>query len=693
MANINLEKDENKEQEKSDNKVEETTSNEQQNNNSTIKEKLIAFWKKLSIFNKFATIGITSFILLGIIAFLSGKIVSAILAILQIILAVVSLLMKKQIIKNVKEYIPIILMVLSFIIIIPYFSLFKISIKDYKKYEWNDIVLSNIVEQPKSHYGEIISNSNKYLSLYVNNTSKSEFLDYIKTCKEKGFNIDIEQTGNSFYAYNEEGYKLSLYYYESDKQMRISIDSPRELGTLKWPESDLAKLVPAPKSTIGNIEKDEKTSFVAYVKITSKEDYNAYITACSDNGFNVNSNKTDKQYSAKNENSYKIVIEYIGNNVMVVTIYEPEYDIAVEIKCVENWIFSQYDVKVYIDNSYKGRISHGGTETYNTTLNKGNHKIKFVSAEDDSITGEKTVEISKNENLKFRISCTSHGINIETLEGTIHKEDNINGNAQNETTNEVATESKKTTSDEPTTEVSQTEAELEKTFPKERAKRAIIVAMTNGTAIDVFKPDGNTYDISKFHKYSDTSDYYLSVKSEGTWTAKDNQTWHVEDMKLEIEAFNVNSALKLNADIVFDSKNYVISKVHYIQADPRYIESNDSSKISEMDEEAKDSTPYLTVSENLISEDRSGTPTKNKLNESSIIVAAKNTFENYGKSIYPYGFKCHWIIDLVACEVRDDGSCYIKVGVTIENQYGNKLKTRAEGIVKGSSVTNFYVSN
>ena len=72
---------------------------------------------------------------------------------------------------------------------------------------------------------------------------------------------------------------------------------------------------------------------------------------------------------------------------MKITIYEPQYNVSLEIQCVENWIFSQYDVKVYLNDNYEGTITHGGTETYSAVLNKGKHTIKFVSAEDDTLTG------------------------------------------------------------------------------------------------------------------------------------------------------------------------------------------------------------------------------------------------------------------------------------------------------------------
>lgn len=75
---------------------------------------------------------------------------------------------------------------------------------------------------------------------------------------------------------------------------------------------------------------------------------------------------------------------------------------------------------------------------------------------------------------------------------------------------------------------------------------------------------------------------------------------------------------------------------------------------------------------------------------------AQKAFEDYGSTIYPYGFKCHWAINCIAAEQYDDGSWFFKVGVTIENQNGNKIEGIAEGMVSGtdtsSIITQFNVN-
>lgn len=86
---------------------------------------------------------------------------------------------------------------------------------------------------------------------------------------------------------------------------------------------------------------------------------------------------------------------------------------------MENWAFSKYDVDVYIDDSFEGTIDHGTTETFAVTMSKGTYEIRFVNAEDDEVTGTVVIDIHQDESLRYKISCTSTKIDVETIVGTI----------------------------------------------------------------------------------------------------------------------------------------------------------------------------------------------------------------------------------------------------------------------------------
>lgn len=390
-----------------------------------IKDKASDKWRNLSTYGKITTVAMSAFVLLCLVALLFGKTAAVIIAILQIVLTVAAVLMKKQVIKVPQKWLHIVALVLAVILLVPYMTLFGTDYGDAEKFAWSDILLADVIPEPKSHLGEILANSDEYLSLYVYKTSAEDYSKYVDACEEKGFTVEAEQSDLSYYAYNADGYKLSLYYDENDSKMSISVDAAEEYGTLVWPDSEIASMLPVPKSTTGEITQDDEKGFAAYVSDTPIEEYNAYVAACADKGFTAEASESEKSYSAKNSDGYQLSVSYQGNGVMSISVDEPEYAVSLEIECVENLLFSKYDVDVYVDDSMQGTISHGTTETYNLNLTKGVYEIKFVSAEDDEVTGGVSIDIYQDESLKYKISCTSSQINVETIQGTVsqHGED------------------------------------------------------------------------------------------------------------------------------------------------------------------------------------------------------------------------------------------------------------------------------
>ena len=98
----------------------------------------------------------------------------------------------------------------------------------------------------------------------------------------------------------------------------------RVYGEFKWPQSDIAKFLPVPKSDIGYIDWEKEYGFVIYVSETSKEDYNAYVEACAANGFTKDYNKGDGFYWAENSDGYGVHLKYEDGGVMFIRIDKPE---------------------------------------------------------------------------------------------------------------------------------------------------------------------------------------------------------------------------------------------------------------------------------------------------------------------------------------------------------------------------------
>lgn len=150
-------------------------------------------------------------------------------------------------------------------------------------------------------------------------------------------------------------------------------------------------------------------------------------------------------------------------------------------------------------------------------------------------------------------------------------------------------------------------AALESTFPVENAKRAVVVAITNSYAADVFNADGNTYDVSKFHSYADTSgkveSYFFNATSWGTWSVKDEKAWHVDSLILKnILGTVANGSL----DVKYDGNKYIVSNVK-----GTFGKCVDLSEI----EKGKDASLFLTISPEIIKNDRNQTNDSAFLNE------------------------------------------------------------------------------
>lgn len=374
-------------------------------------------WSRLSKLEKAAVIFAAVVVVACAGAFKSGRFFAGTIAVVQIAMLITAVLINKGIIKTKKGKLPTILLILAAILSVAFLSdtseeTYHHEPVDVQRLEWNSIVLSEVIPEPKSDRYKITTNSQNKLQVTIYNVSPAEFSDYIKQCIDAGFTVDAEQSDDRYLAYKD-NYKLSVVYYEYDKTMDISVTVSEKLGSLKWPDSGLAALIPAPKSTIGEIETNNEKVFVARVGEISKPDYKAYVDMCIDAGFSIDISRNEKSFTAKNKDSNKLSVEYEGNSIISIKIYEPEYDITLEVECGKNLIFSKYDIELYIDDSYIGDVEHGAKKFFSETLKKGNHVIRVENAEDSDVFGDVIVDVSGNDTMKLKVSCWPSSIDID----------------------------------------------------------------------------------------------------------------------------------------------------------------------------------------------------------------------------------------------------------------------------------------
>ena len=273
-----------------------------------------------------------------ITSFKSGRIFLGIISFVQTIFLAMSWLTGMKIIEEKVRNIHLLTAVIAFLLIVPFMTttgrysnndseysqpISEIISNDDDKFVWPTSGINTVLPKPKSDKGGIIDSTDSFF-LWVDDTSEQDYIDYVDACVENGFIIDAERTSTTYDAYNGDGYRLSTSYYKSSKSMHIDLDAPKITGTFQWPNSEIAKLIPQPKSTEGKIEWETEDGFLIYVGKTTLKDFNEYVDLCSEQGFNVDYRRGDKYYYADNKKKYHLSIKYEGNNTMFLRLDRPD---------------------------------------------------------------------------------------------------------------------------------------------------------------------------------------------------------------------------------------------------------------------------------------------------------------------------------------------------------------------------------
>ena len=207
--------------------------------------------------------------------------------------------------------------------------------KKSEKIDWNDIELNEYLSKPDSDKGEIMTNLEDSLSVYIHKMSKDDYKSYLAECQAMGFSIESEKSESGYHAFNSDGYVLTLWYIESDEELSIQLEAPMEMGELRWPVNEMSASLPAPKSDKGIISRDSSEGCFIYVGETTIDDYNDYVRECTENGFEIDYEKGATYYYAENAEGYKLSLNYQGNGVMSIEMKKLEYIEAVETPAEE----------------------------------------------------------------------------------------------------------------------------------------------------------------------------------------------------------------------------------------------------------------------------------------------------------------------------------------------------------------------
>lgn len=200
------------------------------------------------------------------------------------------------------------------------------SISNYANRDrWSDLLLGKYLPKAEKGVLETGSNLNDYLSITIKKTNSKYYNDYKDKCIEMGYTIESNENGNSYEAFNEQGYELKIFKY-SDNDISITLKAPEEMNEIEWPSQGLSSMLPKPNSTYGKIVSDSSSGFRVHIGKTSTEEFNKYVEECKSEGFDVDYNKQDESYHAKNLDGYRLSINYLGFNIMDILIQKPEIE-------------------------------------------------------------------------------------------------------------------------------------------------------------------------------------------------------------------------------------------------------------------------------------------------------------------------------------------------------------------------------
>lgn len=95
---------------------------------------------------------------------------------------------------------------------------------------WPTSAAGKQLPTPKSTMGKFSYEHDDNFFVYIGNTSKADYSEYVNTCSEKGFNVDYNKGDNYYYADNSEGWKVDIRYV-GNNVMSIKINAPKSEDT------------------------------------------------------------------------------------------------------------------------------------------------------------------------------------------------------------------------------------------------------------------------------------------------------------------------------------------------------------------------------------------------------------------------------------------------------------------------------
>ena len=271
----------------------------------------------------FARIGLIAFafwcLILGA-ALLDDSPGASAVAFVQMVLAILALALKKKLIGSGKKRVYTALLAVMWLLTIAFIGAGVASegSGSYVQGEetWPHGTLASLLPDPDSQHCYVVVNSSDSFYVHVRQYSEDSFAAYVEACKEKGFTIEAVSSDDGYSAFNSDGSKLDLDYYDSE--MTVNLDAPMKFTKVAWPAYVLDGRIPVPASDQGNVSWENNSGFQIYIGNTTKDDYNSYIEACLKAGFDQDYSRGDGYFYGDDTSGNHLRVSYEGFNIMEV---------------------------------------------------------------------------------------------------------------------------------------------------------------------------------------------------------------------------------------------------------------------------------------------------------------------------------------------------------------------------------------
>lgn len=219
---------------------------------------------------------------------------------------------KRQKWSKKKKIITLASLIIGVIVIVSIVNSISSCVRDMNKNAWPKEGIVKLLPKPDYKSINIKNCKDDIFECELSDIKKDAFNKYVEKCKDKGFNIDDNNSDNYFGAKDNDDNQLNIWWNswgDSRTQMSIKLESKQyiidqttskyENEKLNWPSDGIAALLPKPDSENGHISSHDADYFNCYVAKISEDSFNLYIEKCKGKGFTVDFKTYTGNFSAK----------------------------------------------------------------------------------------------------------------------------------------------------------------------------------------------------------------------------------------------------------------------------------------------------------------------------------------------------------------------------------------------------------